>query len=220
VAQPQRPQSCRHLSANTPTKPSNRAAEWYARPLPPDDYRLDRENVLTFGQFPSNPRWPEKTTPSTPSFFPAPRDCLHSLAWETLRPQAPAVLLLPNWNAKWHGPETVLCHWIQRLGITVPQDEHALPRPPPWPRATNVPTRYVDPNIGPHPPGQTARAVQDLAPLPPTGSSSRATPGSASLAPASAPRSATSLSFTMNASRAGGFFHVSTYYADVIKPGP
>src|SRR5882762_3026865 len=30
----------------------------------------------------------------------------------------PAVLLLPNWNAKWRG-QNGLCHWIQRLGITV-----------------------------------------------------------------------------------------------------
>src|SRR5580692_2055991 len=30
----------------------------------------------------------------------------------------PAVVLLPNWNAKWHG-QRGLCEWLQRIGITV-----------------------------------------------------------------------------------------------------
>src|ERR1700744_2649198 len=30
----------------------------------------------------------------------------------------PAVVLLPNWNAKWHG-QRGLCEWLQRIGVTV-----------------------------------------------------------------------------------------------------
>ena len=30
----------------------------------------------------------------------------------------PAVLVLPNWNAKWHG-QRGLCEWLQRIGISV-----------------------------------------------------------------------------------------------------
>ena len=30
----------------------------------------------------------------------------------------PAVVLLPNWNAKWHG-QVNLCRWLNKLGITV-----------------------------------------------------------------------------------------------------
>jgi len=30
------------------------------------------------------------------------------------RKHGPAVLVLPNWNAKWHG-QVALCHWLQRM---------------------------------------------------------------------------------------------------------
>ena len=30
----------------------------------------------------------------------------------------PAVVLLPNWNAKWHG-QRGLCEWLQRIGVSV-----------------------------------------------------------------------------------------------------
>ena len=33
------------------------------------------------------------------------------------RKNGPAVLVLPNWNAKWHG-QVALCHWLQRIGIS------------------------------------------------------------------------------------------------------
>ena len=78
--------------------------EWYsASPAP--DYRLDRENVLTFTSSIESP-WPENNTVHA-QLFPARKSG-----------PRPAVLLLPNWNAKWHG-QNGLCHWIQRLGITV-----------------------------------------------------------------------------------------------------
>src|SRR6266853_2116642 len=78
--------------------------EWYAA-SPAPDYRLDPENVLTFASSIESP-WPENNTVHA-QLFPARRSG-----------PGPAVLLLPNWNAKWHG-QNGLCRWIQRLGITV-----------------------------------------------------------------------------------------------------
>jgi len=34
------------------------------------------------------------------------------------RATGPAVVLLPNWNAKWHG-QVNLCRWLTKLGISV-----------------------------------------------------------------------------------------------------
>jgi len=78
--------------------------EWYAA-SPATDYRLDRENVLTFTSSIESP-WPENNTVHA-QLFPARNSG-----------PGPAVLLLPNWNAKWHG-QNGLCRWIQRMGITV-----------------------------------------------------------------------------------------------------
>src|SRR4029077_5291257 len=78
--------------------------DWYAT-TPATDYRLDPENVLTFTSSIQSP-WPENNT-------------VHAQLFPARNPGiCPAVLLLPNWNAKWHG-QNGLCHWIQRLGITV-----------------------------------------------------------------------------------------------------
>src|SRR5713226_3341625 len=81
------------------------STEWYAA-SPADNYRLDRENVLTFTSSIASP-WPENNTVHA-QLFPARKKA----------GPGPAVLLLPNWNAKWHG-QNGLCRWIQRLGITV-----------------------------------------------------------------------------------------------------
>ena len=64
----------------------------------------------------------------------------------------PAVVLLPNWNAKWHG-QRGLCEWLQRIGIYRSPPEPPLPRPPHGqrPRARR-PTRR--PEHRPNPPGQ------------------------------------------------------------------
>jgi len=78
--------------------------DWYAV-SPAADYRHDSENVLTFASSIESP-WPENNIVHA-QLFPARKAGLGS-----------AVLLLPNWNAKWHG-QNGLCHWIQRLGITV-----------------------------------------------------------------------------------------------------
>src|SRR5260370_35889096 len=75
---------------------------------PAPDYRLDRQNVLPFTSSIESP-WPENNTVHA-QLFPA--------RGKSGPGSGPAVLLLPNWNAKWHG-QNGLCHWIQRLGITV-----------------------------------------------------------------------------------------------------
>ena len=78
-----------------------RSEEWYA-PAEVADYSMDKENVLTFTSPLTSP-WLENNTVHA-QLFPA-------------RKAGPAVLVLPNWNAKWHG-QTALCHWLQRAGIT------------------------------------------------------------------------------------------------------
>src|SRR6267142_2496428 len=110
-----------------------KSAEWYGAE-DVQDYRLDRENVLTFTSPVESP-WPENNVVHG-QFFPA-------------RKHGPAVLVLPNWNAKWHG-QVALCHWLQRMGIS----------------AMKMSLPYHDQRV-----------------------------------------------------RAGGFFHVSTYFADVVSKG-
>ncbi len=78
-----------------------KSEEWYAAE-DVQDYRLDRENVLTFTSPVESP-WQENNVVHG-QFFPA-------------RKHGPAVLVLPNWNAKWHG-QVALCHWLQRMGIS------------------------------------------------------------------------------------------------------
>src|ERR1700690_3115110 len=77
------------------------STEWYAAGEV-RDYRVDTENVLTFTSTLESP-WPENNTVHA-QVFPG-------------RKMGPAVLILPNWNAKWHG-QVALCHWLQRIGIT------------------------------------------------------------------------------------------------------
>ncbi len=76
--------------------------EWY-EPAPATDYNVDGEGVLTFTSAVRSP-FPENNTVYGQIF--------------RGKKKAPAVLLLPNWNAKWHG-QRGLCEWIQRMGITV-----------------------------------------------------------------------------------------------------
>ena len=78
-----------------------KSGEWYAEGEV-RDYKLDAENVLTFTT-PMESPWPENNTVHG-QFFPA-------------RKHGPAVLVLSNWNAKWHG-QVALCHWLQRMGIS------------------------------------------------------------------------------------------------------
>jgi hypothetical protein len=75
--------------------------DWYAT-TPASDYRLDSDNVLTFTSSIES-AWPENNTVHA-QLFPG-------------KSNGKAVLILPNWNAKWHG-QRGLCEWLQRLGIT------------------------------------------------------------------------------------------------------
>jgi len=75
--------------------------EWFAAP-PASDYRL-ADNVLTFTSHVVSD-WPANNLVHA-QFFPA-------------RRSGPAVVLLPNWNAKWLGMGA-LCRWLQFLGISV-----------------------------------------------------------------------------------------------------
>src|SRR6266853_4567322 len=75
--------------------------DWYAA-SPAPDYRLNSENVLTFTSSIASP-WPENNSVYA-QFFPA-------------RKRGSAVLILPNWNAKWHG-QRGLGEWLQRIGIS------------------------------------------------------------------------------------------------------
>jgi hypothetical protein len=75
--------------------------DWFST-SPAADYRLDSEGVLTFSSSIASP-FPENNTVHA-QYFPA-------------KNSRRAVLVLPNWNAKWHG-QRGLCEWIQRLGIS------------------------------------------------------------------------------------------------------
>ena len=87
----------RQYSANATAS----SREWYAT-TPAPDYRLASDNVLTFTSSIVSP-WPENNT-------------VHAQLCPVKNSKA-AVLVLPNWNAKWHG-QRGLCSWIQRFGIT------------------------------------------------------------------------------------------------------
>jgi hypothetical protein len=78
-----------------------KSREWYAVGAAPD-YKLDHENVLSFSSSIQS-MWPENNTVYG-QLFPA-------------KASKSAVLILPNWNAKWHG-QRGLCEWLQRIGVT------------------------------------------------------------------------------------------------------
>lgn len=77
-----------------------RSHEWFAT-APASDYLL-QDNVLTFTSAVTSP-WPVNDVVSA-RFYPA-------------KKSGPAVLVLPNWNAKWHG-QVELCRWLNKLGIS------------------------------------------------------------------------------------------------------
>jgi hypothetical protein len=83
--------------------------EWF-RSEPANDYRLhppenSRQDgrVLTFTSAVRSP-WPENNLVRARLF--------------AARSSGPAVVLLPQWNAKWDG-QVALCRWLNRMGITV-----------------------------------------------------------------------------------------------------
>jgi hypothetical protein len=173
--------------------------EWLAT-TPAGDYRLDAENVLTFTSSIVS-RWPENNTVHA-QFFPA-------------RDRRAAVLLLPNWNAKWHG-QRGLCEWLQRIGISVlrlslPYHDRRMAK------GHERADQLVGPNIG-LTLQANRQAVQDsrrcLRWLEQQGFSHLGILGTSI---------GSSVGYITlvhdDALRAGGFFHVSTYFADVVSQG-
>ena len=199
--------------------------DWYAA-APATDYHLDEENVLTFSSSIESP-WPENNTVHA-QLFPARSSSGHGFSRPSNASQrnaasaaggapasGPAVFLLPNWNAKWHG-QNGLCHWIQRMGITVlkmsmPYHDRRMAHG--HERADQI----CGPNIG-LTLQANRQAVQDArrclhwleqqgyTKLGILGTSIGSSVGYITLV-------------HDDRLRAGGFFHVSTYYADVISQG-
>jgi dienelactone hydrolase len=175
--------------------------DWYAT-TPASDYHLDEKNVLTFTSSIKSP-WPENNTVHA-QLFPAGNG-----------KHRPAVLILPNWNAKWHG-QLGLCHWVQRLGITalkmsMPYHDRRMAQG--HERADQI----CGPNIG-LTLQANQQAVQDarrcLRWLEQQGYTKLGILGTSI---------GSSIGYITlvhdEAVRAGGFFHVSTYYADVVSQG-
>jgi hypothetical protein len=176
-----------------------RSEQWYSAPHV-SDYRLDRENVVTFTS-PLESPWPQNNTVHA-QFFAA-------------RKSGPAVLVLPNWNAKWHG-QVSLCHWLQRIGITamkmsLPYHDRRMAA------GHERADQLVGPNIGLTLQANRqavldARACltwleqQGYDRLGILGTSIGSSVGYITLV-------------HDKRVRAGGFFHVSTYFADVVSQG-
>ena len=175
------------------------SSEWYAA-APAHDYQLDRENVLTFTSSVRSP-WPENNTVHA-QYFPA-------------RRAGPAVVVLPNWNAKWHGQRR-LCQWLQLLGITVlrmSMPYHDRRMASGHERADQL----VGTNIG-LTLQANQQAVRDarqcLRWLEQQGYTRLGILGT------SIGSSIGYIAMVHDAAvRASGFFHVSTYFADVVKAG-
>ena len=175
------------------------SSEWYAA-APAHDYQLDRENVLTFTSSVRSP-WPENNTVHA-QYFPA-------------RRAGPAVVVLPNWNAKWRGQRR-LCQWLQLLGITVlrmSMPYHDRRMASGHERADQL----VGTNIG-LTLQANQQAVRDarqcLRWLEHQGYTRLGILGT------SIGSSIGYIAMVHDAAvRASGFFHVSTYFADVVKAG-
>lgn len=164
------------------------------------DYQLDSENVLTFTSSLESP-WQENNK-------------VHAQLLPGKNKKS-AVLVLPNWNAKWHG-QRGLCEWIQRLGIS------ALKMSLPYHdrRMANGHERadqLVGSNIG-LTLQANRQAVQDarncLRWLEQQGYSRVGILGT------SIGSSVGYITLMHDQGvHAGGFFHVSTYFADVVSQG-
>jgi hypothetical protein len=182
--------------------------EWFGTAAA-TDYSLDSENVLTFTSSIRSP-WPENNTVRA-QFFPSKA----AIASGKARQDMPAVVLLPNWNAKWHG-QRGLCEWLQRIGITVlrlslPYHDRRMAK------GHERADQLVGPNIG-LTLQANRQAVQDtrgcLRWLEQQGFSRLGLVGT------SIGSSVGYITLVHDeALRAGGFFHVSTYFADVVSQG-
>jgi hypothetical protein len=182
--------------------------DWYST-APASDYRLDAENVLTFTSSIESP-WPENNTVYA-RLWPA----SHSRKPPIKAAKGTAVLVLPNWNAKWHGQDG-LCKWIARFGITALKMSlpyHNLRMVRGHERADQI----CGPNIG-LTLQANRQAVQDarrcLRWLEQQGYTRLGILGT------SIGSSVGYITLVHDeAVRAGGFFHVSTYFADVVSQG-
>lgn len=158
------------------------------------------ERVLTFTSSVQSP-WPENNTVYA-QFFPA-------------RRTGPAVLILPNWNAKWRGQRS-LCKWLQLLGISVlrlslPYHDRRMAK------GHERADQLVGPNIG-LTLQANLQAVKDarqcLRWLEQQGYTRLGILGT------SIGSSVGYITLVHDpAVHAGGFFHVSTYFADVVEAG-
>jgi hypothetical protein len=172
---------------------------WYA-PEEVHDCKLDAANVLTFTSPLVSP-WPENNTVHG-QFFPS-------------RKKGPAVLVLPNWNAKWHG-QVPLCRWLQRIGISamkmsLPYHDRRMAK------GHERADQLVGPNIG-LTLQANRQAVKDarvcLTWLEQQGYDRLGILGT------SIGSSVGYITLVHDKRvRAGGFFHVSTYFADVVSQG-
>jgi Prolyl oligopeptidase family len=188
--------------------------EW-VRTTPAEDYRVGNQNILTFTSSIESP-WPENNTVYA-QFFPArnARVLMNGNGSHRNSRALPAVLLLPNWNAKWHG-QRGLCEWLQRVGISVlrmsmPYHDRRMAR------GHERADQLVGSNIG-LTLQANRQAVQDarrcLRWLEQQGFTRLGILG-------------TSIGSSIGyitlvhdpAVRAGGFFHVSTHFADVVSQG-
>jgi hypothetical protein len=176
-----------------------KSEEWYATEEV-KDYRLDAESVLTFTSTLKS-AWPENNV-------------VHAQVFRGKK-VGPAVLILPNWNAKWHG-QVALCHWLQRMGITamkmsLPYHDRRMAK------GHERADQLVGPNIGltlqaNRQAVKDARACltwleqQGYDRLGILGTSIGSSVGYITLV-------------HDRRVRAGGFFHVSTYFADVVSQG-
>jgi len=176
-----------------------KSEEWYAAEEV-GDYWLDRENVLTFTSTLNSP-WEENNT-------------VHAQFFRGKK-AGPAVLILPNWNAKWHG-QVALCHWLQRMGITamkmsLPYHDRRMAS------GHERADQLVGPNIG-LTLQANRQAVKDarscLSWLEQQGYDRLGILGT------SIGSSVGYITLVHDQRvKAGGFFHVSTYFADVVSQG-
>jgi hypothetical protein len=216
--------------------------EWYAV-TPATDYLLDPEGVLTFTSSIES-AWPENNTVHA-QFFPAGAKgtsgsvpggengahrngggaAKHGSSNGTANRNSngnrngsgarPAVVLLPNWNAKWHG-QRGLCEWLQRIGVSVlrlslPYHDRRMAK------GHERADQLVGPNIG-LTLQANRQAVQDtrrcLRWLESVGFNRLGILGTSI---------GSSVGYITlvhdDALRAGGFFHVSTHFADVVSRG-
>ena len=180
--------------------------EWF-RPGPAPDYALQPEQngahgdrVLTFTSAATSP-WPENNR-------------VHARLFAASK-SGPAVVLLPQWNAKWD-VQVKICHWLNRWGITalrLSMPYHDRRMIPGHERADHL----VGPNVG-LTLAANRQAVLDvrrcLQWLAAQGYGKLGLVGTSI---------GSAVGFITMAHeplvRAGVFLHVSTYFADVVRTG-